>query len=305
MNTTRRAFAAGSLAALCAGALRVGAAPEVASVLKLEHLALQVGAARPFGALHFSDTHLTLASAADLAAADEDARKLHAARSKALPRNAQAFAAALAYAKEKGLQTLHTGDLLDYLSGANLAAARDGLAGTGTFITPGNHEAMGFPRSATPRTASACAEAVAQLEKSFRDPCLVASRVVHGVNFVAFDNGGLSRFRREEQLAGLAAAFDKGLSVVLLCHFPPYVPALAQFLRERDAKAGRAKPEAAYMMCGAKYAALNDFLQSRAELKAVLSGHLHLSWRGELRSGVPLCVAPANSGGRAVEISFS
>ncbi|MCQ2391049.1 MAG: metallophosphoesterase [Kiritimatiellae bacterium] len=305
MYTTRRSFAVGGLAALCAGALRAGAELDAERVLKLDRLALKVGAARPFGALHFSDTHLPLASAADLAAADDDARNLHAARSKALSRSAQAFAASLAYAKRQGLLPLHTGDLLDYLSDANIEAAREGLAGTNTFITPGNHEAMGFPRSATPRTAAACAAAVERLEKAFRDPFLVASRVVQGVNFVAFDNGGLSKFRLKEQLAELKAAFGKGLPVVLLCHFPPYVPALAQFLKERDAKMARSKPDAAYMMCGDKYAAINDFLQSRAELKAVLAGHLHLAWQGELRPGVPLCVAPANSGGRAVEIGFS
>ena len=298
----RRRFilSASAFGALCAGALRAAdAAP--AFNLRLEQLTLRVGATNPFGALHFSDTHLTSATAAELAAAGAEDRERHEKRSKAMPKNAAAFAASLAYAKGKGLLPIHTGDLVDYLSDGNIELARRSLAGTKTLITPGNHETTGFPASRRPKDAASAAETARRIEAAYGERFLVSSRSVGGVRFVGFDNGGLSKWRIDEQLSELEREISKeGGPVVLLCHFPPFEQTLLEHIRKRE-KNGRQKPVRAYMMMDER---LNGIIRSHPSVKAVLCGHLHFSWRGMLNDSVHLVVAPANLNGSATEITF-
>ena len=92
--------------------------------LQPKPLALKVGAAKPFTALHFSDTHVSMMDAADILSGKVKELSLYEARNHGLfgrggfPFAVQSLAATLAYAKRKNIPMLNTGDLFDFRSEA-------------------------------------------------------------------------------------------------------------------------------------------------------------------------------------------
>ena len=81
---------------------------------------ISVGAEKPFSLLHMSDTHLTLADERD----DERKRTLAANRSGFFPEALETMEAGEKLAREKQLTIVHSGDLIDFVSSANLDEAR-------------------------------------------------------------------------------------------------------------------------------------------------------------------------------------
>ncbi len=79
-----------------------------------------VGAREPFPALHVTDSHLTLCNARE-----NDPRKVELAMRRSVPwrSNGHYLEAAVQHARAKGEMLLHTGDLMDFVSIANLDAA--------------------------------------------------------------------------------------------------------------------------------------------------------------------------------------
>ena len=96
--------------------------------LQPKQIKLSVGAKKPFAALHFSDTHVSMADAADILSYGAKDLRLYEARNNGIfgrggfPFAVQSLAATLAYAKRKGIPMLNTGDLFDFRSEANIAA---------------------------------------------------------------------------------------------------------------------------------------------------------------------------------------
>ena len=103
---------------------------------------IKVGAKKPFGMLHISDSHLVMLNAADLAKSDKKDLAYFRARLKTFghPKNVEMFAAALAYAQAKNLPIIHTGDMLDIVSDGSLDAVAQDLAGRDCLYAIGNHE---------------------------------------------------------------------------------------------------------------------------------------------------------------------
>ena len=94
--------------------MSVGA--EALDDLKIERHTLNVGAERPFTAVHISDTHITFSDARDT----ERTQKLAESRSKYFSKAERYFLASAEYAKKKDALLLHTGDMIDFLSEKNL-----------------------------------------------------------------------------------------------------------------------------------------------------------------------------------------
>ena len=306
LAVSRRTFSAGFLSALICGALRADAAAPFALDLRTVKLAL--GVPMPFSFIHFSDTHLTEATATELAAAGAEGRALHEKRVKILDRNTRSFAAVLARIRETGRLAVNTGDLLDYVTegGLTAAAAQRGLD---ILTTPGNHETTALNPAKKPKGKAMFGALGAKIEAAYGCRLPVEARTVKGVRFVAFDNAGVSRYRMAEALEALKREFAAGLPTVLCCHFPLYSPELLAHLRTGN----KTKPARAWMMLGEEVEgvapksvekAILDFLKVQKNLKAVLAGHLHSFWQGTFNGGVPMVVAPANAGGRALEISL-
>ena len=104
--------------------------------MKVIETSLHIGLDAPVSLLHISDTHLTYADARD------DKRKidLAAGRAPCFPHAAEELAAECAYAGEQGIPILHTGDLIDFVSAANLDAAKRFMDENDVLFIAGNHE---------------------------------------------------------------------------------------------------------------------------------------------------------------------
>ena len=168
------------------------------------------------------------------------------------------------------------------------------------------------------RSAAAEDELRARYEKAIGNPLVVASRVINGVNFVAFDNCEMSRFIRGKMVQMIKAEFAQGMPTVLMCHMPPF----SRELHEADLEMHRARKASyfpkpnnldSYYMMGEDYEKtkapkafkeLVAFLAKQPNLKAILCGHLQCEWQGLFNGKVPMVVAGRNFNGECYEISF-
>lgn len=323
-DLSRRSFL-GSLAALgVAGVPRASSAAEpplriqpirgggAASVLKITPLEIAVGATKPFGALHISDTHLNFWDVADFCG-EPESETLFGRRWVRFPQALTSFYASLDYAAERELMLLHTGDLLDWNTRANRAVLARALKGVDLHCAIGNHE---YHASASAHRAKLTpVEARASLERLLGADLTVSSRVVNGVNLVAFDNARLQL--REETVKRLKDEFAKGLPVVLLCHIPPaYTKKLldASVVSRREILLGQGESEAHVASLPypkpieSRYddrtRAFYDWLRGQPLLKAILCGHLHAQVRDRFSETADLVLAGGNYEGLGLEIRF-
>ena len=256
--------------------------------LKVSKLTLKVGAKKPFSALHFSDTHIAMSDAMDILACGERSLKVYEDRRTRFPISLQALAATIAYAERGNMPLFNTGDLIDYDSHANVECIANSFADRNILSALGNHESFGHrSKGLNPSTPEAARALLEKYEKAYRQPLIVASKVINGVNFVAFDNGGLERYFLERRLAAIKAEFEKGLPVVLLCHIP---------LNNKDLDA-----PAVNGIVGDSFK--NELRAHKSQIKAILCGHGHRERLGEW-NGIPVALAGANFEGSAREIEF-
>ena len=127
MNIKRRTFIGLGLSSFASGLVEraaLAALPagyECASDFTPTPIEIDVGAKKPFRALHFSDSHLNFMSAAEQV--NEGAKKAFKNRVPVFPQSLVNFQASVDYARRNKLLMLHTGDLVDYESEANDAIA--------------------------------------------------------------------------------------------------------------------------------------------------------------------------------------
>ncbi|MBQ5794395.1 MAG: metallophosphoesterase, partial [Kiritimatiellae bacterium] len=243
---------------------------------------------KPFSALHFSDTHIAMSDARDILACEERSLKVYEDRRTRFPISLQALAATIAYAERGNMPLFNTGDLIDYDSHANVECIANSFADRNILSALGNHESFGHrSKGLNPSTPEEARALLEKYEKAYRQPLIVASKVINGVNFVAFDNGGLERYFLERRLAAIRAEFGKGLPVVLLCHIP---------LNNKDLDA-----PAVNGVKGDSF--MNELRAHKNQIKAILCGHGHRERLGEW-NGIPVALAGANFEGSAREIEF-
>ena len=316
---TRRSFvsalaAAGAARLLPALAAEDGAQPAVdGSALKVTRYTVAVGAAKPFTALHISDTHLSFVDRVDGKPSPRNAE----ARRKCFPGAEAGLKAAFAYAREHDALLIHTGDLIDYINDGNLAAAAAWKAASrGGLIAAGNHEYCQMVGDGKVEDEAYKAASRARVQAVYPDNLLFASRIVNGVNFVLFDN------IYYYVPAGVPEMFEaeaaKGLPMVLCCHVPFYTESLYQAVTRGHAD----RPP---YLCGvpdAIIAGVKDAYrrkQQRADartkafvarltaeplVKAILCGHLHWAHVSEFAPGVKLYCVGANFKAEAFELTF-
>ena len=97
---------------------------------------LSLGAEKPFALLHISDTHLCLADDRD----NERKNKLAESRKTVFGDGEDALRWSVELSKELGTLLVHTGDLLDFVSEANIDAAKKFTDENDCFFVAGNHE---------------------------------------------------------------------------------------------------------------------------------------------------------------------
>jgi len=282
------------------------------SVLKLTPLELDVGATAPFKALHVSDTHLNFWDVADFYGNPE--RERHFGRRWVrFPQAMTSFCATLDYAAQKSLPILHTGDLLDWNTAGNISVLRRVLKGSDFYYALGNHE---YHTSDGREPALSPERARARVRTVIGNDLTVASRVMNGVNFVAFDNG--ERNLRAETITGLRREFEKGLPVVLMCHipqkYPEHIRVLGAETKRRILAGEGGTPEAIAAVKPSdkdiwgtydeKTDAFYRWLEQQKQLKAILCGHTHTEERGAFSESADMIVAGGNYEGLGYEITF-
>ena len=107
------------------------------SPIDLRRIRIAVGAERPFKAVHVSDTHIVRVDATE-----KDPRKVQLA-AKRYPHMAYGehyLAEAVLAARRDNALLLHTGDMIDFVSNANLNLVERYFGSDDWFVSSGNHE---------------------------------------------------------------------------------------------------------------------------------------------------------------------
>lgn len=300
--------------ALCvAGGLAEKGTAAVAKELDVRAITIRIGLPKPFKALHFSDTHITLADARE----NERKLKLSQDRFRYFSNAPKYLAASLAYAKAHGELILHTGDLYDFVSAANLEMAKKTFGGAGAILATGNHEYSLYVGEAKEDDAYK-AQSYERVKAAWPNDPTFFARTVNGVNFVAFDD--VYSDVSAQTLANLRREVAKGFPIVLMCHVPFYAPAL--FLdemkhnknhfayimgtpRERLARPLDGEPKMNAPGVNEPTRAFLEYAEHEPLIKAVLCGHIHREWQGPLPGiGTMQYAADASFRGVAYEITF-
>lgn len=289
-----------------------GASSPILDAVKFRKIEIAVGATRPFTVIHASDSHLNFMTVEDLIGAKYGSDlELYQSRRKtfdALP----GLAAVLLAARLRKLPILYTGDLIDYESEANLEFACKAFTGADVLFTPGNHECAGH-WGQKPPDWNECKAMRRRMGRFFPNETVVASRIVNGVNFVAFDNAGMSRdVAATAQFDRIRAEFEKGLPTVLMYHIPFYCRELRDALV--DGK-GHKPVKEEHLAWGylanvpnggtAAEKKIFEYAASRKNLKAALCGHLHAEFVCPFSDSVKQYIAGATYKGQAYEITFT
>ncbi|MBO4620240.1 MAG: metallophosphoesterase [Victivallales bacterium] len=272
---------------------------------------LKVGAAKPFEALHVSDTHLVFSDGRDNPVKFQIAmRRKGEFEFRDCGRNLPYFLDALQYARENNLLLLHTGDLIDFASEQNCEVARKlfELSEVDYLMCAGNHEYTHYSGQ-HPETEEEQAAGRLLVPHYFKNSLFFASRIINGVNLLAVDNGD-DQFQ-EGHIPLLQAEIARGLPIVLLIHVPIYTPELFH-LRFADT----ANDNCPFCDCppeNQRGAAANettrkflDILRGSGLLKAVLTGHIHLRTECTvaLWDSIPQVVAGAGYYGMGEHLTF-
>lgn len=262
--------------------------------MKLLNTKLQIGAEKPFTILHVSDTHLTEADERN------DQRKIDLAKGRLpiFPNAEEMLGEIVKVAKEQNAVVINTGDLIDFVSYANLDRARAFMDEVDCFMAAGNHEFSLYVGEAW-EDAAYRNQSLELVQSAFKNDIRFASRVINGINFVAVDN---SYYLFEEwQLERLKEEAKKGLPIVLCMHTPLYSDDLYEFILK-----GKAPGSPAYLMCTpdektAGYEPMRcrqqrpdditreayAYILGEPMIKAVLTGHLHEDFEHEINGKLP------------------
>ncbi|MGN1359800.1 MAG: metallophosphoesterase family protein [Kiritimatiellia bacterium] len=279
----RRQFLAHCLSAAAVATLpspppKPPAAPVHPHRLTVAYSRIECDLKQPFSLLHISDTHLTEADDEDGSWAGELRRK----RSNHFGgRQEEALRASIEWARSRTDLLLHTGDVMDWFSGANLRLARHYLGGM--MACAGNHEYRPARRKGRPSYTDADRMPMRDsLARLYPEGLGFAVRRCFGVKFVLLDNAfgtvtpsQVERFREEVR---------EGLPMVLCQHVPFYSEGL--WLFDHTHWSGeRVSGSAPAIRDGADFRRQLDdgttrgfveMLRKERLLKAILCGHMHL-----------------------------
>ena len=145
---------------------------------------LTVGLPAPVRVIHISDPHLTIVSERD----NERKHRLCEARKGAFPLQSAVLQTAKEISFREHIPIICTGDLIDFVSDGNLAAAKRFMRETDTLFAAGNHEFSQYVGEAK-EDAAYREQSLPEVEAAFGGDVRFVSRLIGGVNFVGIDDG--------------------------------------------------------------------------------------------------------------------
>jgi 3',5'-cyclic AMP phosphodiesterase CpdA len=241
-----------------------------------------------------TDTHLTYADLRD------GERKVQLAQKRArwFPHAEEMLQLASEVSKSENVPILHTGDLIDFVSLANLEAVERFIAQNDCFFATGNHEFSLYVGEAK-EDAAYRNQSLPAVQRVFKNDVRMASRVIGGVNFVALDNGYY--LFESEQLAFLKNEVAKGLPVVLLLHNPLYEPKLHDLMMQHDScsylvavpeelMSGYSADRFEQQRADATTLETVEYIKNETQIKAIIAGHLHKDYEGVFADRIPQIV---------------
>ena len=263
--------------------------------LKIKTIDIEVRAEKPFSILHVSDSHLALADNRN----DERKVKLSAKRTKIFGDSYSKIESLRNFAKDNNLMIVHTGDLLDFVSEANIDSAVKLFSEGEWIVCAGNHEYSLYVGEAREDDAYR-AQSYDKVQKAYPNDLTFYSRVINGVNFVTLDNG-YYKFSKE-QFSKMKQEVKKGLPIIMVCHNPLYTPDLCDYnLKASNGKAAylvgvprkitdtyahkpRPKGEEWRNRSVQQHADKTTmrfvkWLKKQKQLKAILCGHCHVNYK--------------------------
>ncbi|MBE6812031.1 MAG: metallophosphoesterase [Ruminococcaceae bacterium] len=242
----------------------------------------------PFTILHLSDTHLCLADERN----DEKKIKLAKSRTESFPQAEQMIKHIEEFNKESRHTIVHTGDLIDFVSFANLDAAKEFTDKNDVFMAAGNHEFSLYVGETFEDTAYRN-QSLDLVQQAFKNNIRYSSRIINGVNFVAIDNSYY--LFDEKQLNFLKEQTERPFPVILLLHTPLYTESLythmmnnlhnscAYLMNVPTEKMTmysdhRLRQQTADTTTTQAY----DLIINCSEIKAILTGHLHFDYEDKI-----------------------
>ncbi len=262
--------------------------------MNIKNNTINIGLKKPFSLLHISDTHFTLADGRD----DERKQSLAVSRSRHfVPAPELKLTEAEDYAKEHGLTIIHTGDLIDFVSEANLDRAKKFIDENDVLFISGNHEFSLYVGEAF-EDAAYRNQSLEHVSSFFNEDIRFNSRIINGVKFIGIDNS-YYRFEKE-QLDNLKAEVEKSLPIVLFVHNPLYEKSLfdyafadsnnvAGYLVDAPDELLKLYPPDRYIQQKADKITEEtvEYIKTCPSIKAVLSGHMHFDFESMLTEALP------------------
>ena len=263
---------------------------------------IHIGISSPIRLVHMTDTHLCLADMRD----GERKVKLGIKRTRVFEDPKKALTLAGEVSQALGTPILHTGDLIDFVSTANLEFAKQYTDENDVFIAAGNHEFSLYVGEAW-EDADYRNRSLAKVQACFQNDIRMSSRVIGGINFVALDDGYY--LFEEEQLDFLKAEVARGLPIVLMMHNPLYEKEFFEQISYRREEIGlkpAATPPCAYLT-GVPAEMIGhyddhrrrqqtpdevtlrtvEYIRSCPLIRGILAGHVHYSHVARLREDAP------------------
>ena len=264
--------------------------------MKIVHNTVNIGLGTPVRVLHASDTHITRADMRDCLCKVD----LGASRARDFRDAEECLNEMTRISHEMNLPIMYTGDLMDFVSVANLEGAKAFIDANDCFFAAGNHEFAQY-LGVDKEDADYRNQSLANVQACFKNDIRMSSRIIGGVNFIALDNG-YYKFD-PEHLDFLKAQAERGLPMVVMFHTPLYekdfydysigrTPGCAYLVGVPDElRKGYANPNVSeYQAADAITLEVMDYIANEPLVKAILTGHMHFDYESVFADRIPqLC----------------
>ena len=280
-------------------------------MLNITKTTIEIGLDKPLKVLHVTDNHLPLCD-------DRDNERKKAVAARKADRRDEMVAylnEEVAYAEENCDLLVHSGDLIDFVSKANVDFARELLKKEKILYIAGNHEYSQYVGEAWEDQNYRMNSYMNMGPNGLGVNMFFTSRVVGGVNFVGIDDA----YHQVEdwQTERLRMEVKKGLPIVLFMHAPLFEQSLYERSIEfwKDSSAYVVGCDEEHLLTYSESHAAGqrpteatkrfvDYVNSEKQIKAVLAGHLHFDFESRLPGGTMQYVTNRGDRGFAREITF-
>ena len=277
-------------------------------LMELEKSTLHIGLEKPVRLLHVTDSHIGLVDERD------NERKRALAARLSTPEKAMYLEEHIAYAKAHCDLLVHTGDLMDFVSHANVEKARQIVADEDFFFIAGNHDYSQYVGEAWEDNAYRM-NSYMEMGYGLGVPMFFNAKTVGGVNIVGIDN---SYYQFEDwQLWRLQREVEKGLPIILALHDPLFEESLFQYhlVRVPNDCTYLVGCDEEHLLCYNEFRAVQqrpteatlrfiDYVKHEPLIKAILTGHLHFNYTSMITDTLSQFVTGGGYDGIARELTI-